>query len=267
MQAFEYHLAENIQSAASLLAERPDAKLLAGGMTLLPAMKQRLFAASDVIDLQAVKDLRGIRKDGNDLVVGAMTRHHDVATSSLVANELLGLSQLAGQIGDPAVRNRGTIGGSIANADPAADYPAACVALDATIETNKRQVKAVQFFRGLFETALEANEIITAVRFSIPQVSTYLKFRHHISGYAVVGVMVARYGDAVRVGVTGAASHAFRANELEAALSASFSPEAITDISLSVDDMLSDVHFSAKYRANLITVLTRRAVETLKSTQ
>lgn len=263
MQAFNYHSANSIQSAASLLAEKPDAMLLAGGMTLLPTIKQRLSAPSDLVDLQTIDDLKGIGKDGEDLIIGAMTRHHDVATSRLVAAEISGLSQLAGQIGDPAVRYRGTIGGSIANSDPAADYPAACVALNARIETNKRQIHAKDFFQGLFETSLEADEIITAVRFPVPKDSTYVKFRHHISGYAVVGVMVARTRDGVCVGVTGAKSHAFRSDEFESALSQSFSSEAIKKIFLSADNMLSDIHFSAKYRANLTTVLTRRAVEAL----
>lgn len=263
MEPFNYHSAKSIDSAASLLAEKPDAQLLAGGMTLLPTIKQRLSAPSDLVDLQAIDDLKGVRKDGDDLVIGAMTRHHDVASSSLVASEVAGLSQLASQIGDPAVRHRGTIGGSIANADPAADYPAACVALDARIETNRRQIQATEFFHGLFETSLEPAEIITAVRFAIPKACAYVKFRHHISGYAVVGVMVARFGDGVRVGVTGAGPHAFRAVELEKALSHSFSPDAIKGITLSADNMLSDIHFSAKYRANLATVLTRRAIVAL----
>ncbi len=260
MRNFEYHLATDVKAAAALLGGKEDAKLMAGGMTLLPTLKQRLAAPTDVIDIGSITALKGIRKDGDSIVIGAMTRHFDVANSDVVKAAIPALASLAGQIGDPAVRHRGTIGGSIANADPAADYPGGCMGLGATIVTSKRQIKADDFFTGLFETALESDEIITEVRFPIPQKAAYQKFRHPASGYAVTGVMVAKFADGVRVGVTGAGPNAFRATEMEAALSKSFAAAAIEKINISAENLLSDIHFSAEYRAHVTGVLARRAV-------
>jgi carbon-monoxide dehydrogenase medium subunit len=260
MRNFDYHLASDVKAAEALLKAKEDGKLMAGGMTLLPTLKQRLAAPSDVIDLGSISALKGVRKDGNEIVIGAMTRHFDVANSDIVIANIPALASLAGQIGDPAVRHRGTIGGSVANADPAADYPGGCMGLGATIVTTKRKIKADDFFVGLFETALESDEIITEVRFPIPQKAAYQKFRHPASGYAVVGVMVAKFADGVRVGVTGSGPFAFRAKDFEAALSMDFSAKAIENVNLAADGLLSDIHFSAEYRAHVTGVMARRAV-------
>jgi carbon-monoxide dehydrogenase medium subunit len=260
MRNFDYHLASDVKAAEALLQAKEDGKLMAGGMTLLPTLKQRLAAPSDVIDIGSIGALKGVKKDGNEIVIGAMTRHYDVASSDVVKANIPALASLAGQIGDPAVRHRGTIGGSIANADPAADYPGGCMGLGATIVTTKRKIKADDFFTGLFETALESDEIITEVRFPIPQKAAYQKFRHPASGYAVVGVMVAKFADGVRVGVTGSGPYAFRAKDFEAALSKDFSAKAIENVNLAADGLLSDIHFSAEYRAHVTGVMARRAV-------
>jgi len=232
-------------------------------MTLLPTMKQRLAAPTEVIDLAGIPGLSGITLDGKDLVIGAMTRHADVAASDVVKQAIPALASLAEGIGDPAVRHCGTIGGSVANADPAADYPAGVLALDATIETTERRIAADDFFVGLFETALEPTEIITAVRFRIPDRARYLKFPHPASGYAVVGLFVARFGPTVRVAVTGAGPHAFRVPEMENALTQNFSPEAIASVKISPGVLMGDVHCSAEYRAHVIGVFARRAVSDL----
>jgi carbon-monoxide dehydrogenase medium subunit len=263
MYNFTYHRPGDLSAAVARLRDASEAKLLAGGMTLLPTMKQRLAAPSDVIDLAAIPDLAGIRRDGNELVIGAMTRHADVAASDVVKQAVPALASLAEGIGDPAVRHCGTIGGSVANADPAADYPAGVLALDAVVETTERRIPADAFFTGLFETALEPSEIITAVRFRIPDRAHYLKFPHPASGYAVVGVFVARFGAAVRVAVTGAGPHAFRVTEMETALAQTFSPKAISGIAVSPSMLIGDVHCSAEYRAHVIGVLAQRAVSAI----
>ena len=263
MHNFEYHLASDLADASKSLDGAEDGKLMAGGMTLLPTLKQRLDAPSDVIDLAAIDSLKGISKDGDTITIGAMTCHYDVASSDVVQQAIPALAELAGGIGDPAVRHRGTIGGSIANADPAADYPAGVVGLGATIITNSREIAADNYFLGLFETALEEGEIITAVRFPIPNKAHYQKFRHTASGYAVVGVMVVQTNDGVRIGVTGAGPNAFRASEFEAALSKDFSAAAIEGLAQSADGMLTDIHFSGEYRAHITGVFIRRAVATL----
>lgn len=260
MRDFEYHAPQTLDAALALLRETEDGKLIAGGMTLLPTLKQRLAAPSDLIDLAAIDEMKGVRREGDELVIGAMTCHADVAASADVAAAIPALAHLAEIIGDPAVRHRGTIGGSIANADPAADYPAAIVGLNAAVVTNKRKIAADDFFIDLFETALEEDEIITSVRFPIPDRAAYQKFRHPASGYAVVGVMVAKSGDRVRVGVTGAAGSAFRAGDFEAALEQNFSPDALLDVAMSPDGLLSDIHCSNEYRAHLVNVMARRAV-------
>ncbi len=263
MQDFNYHRPADIAEATRILGEREDAKILAGGMTLIPTLKQRLAAPSDLIDLSRIPALTGMRRDGYELVIGAMTCHADVAASALVREMIPALASLAGQIGDPAVRHRGTIGGSVANSDPAADYPAGVLGLDATVETDRRRIAADDYFTGLFETALEPGEIITAIRFKVPAGAAYQKFRHPASGYAVVGVMVARFGKDVRVAITGAGPNAFRATAMEAALSVSFSPGALAGIALDPSELLTDMHASAEYRAHVASVLAGRAVASI----
>ena len=260
MYNFEYQQPKSTADAAKALGGKTDAKLMAGGMTLIPTLKQRLAKPSDVIDLGKIPDLKGIKKDGNAIVIGAMTRHVDVANSADVKSAIPALADLAAHIGDPAVRNRGTCGGSIANNDPAADYPAAVLALNATIVTNKRKIAADDFFKGMFETALGADEIITAVSFPTVEKAAYMKFPNPASRYAIVGVFVAKAGAAVRVGVTGAAASAFRQKDMEAALTKSFTPDAIKDVKQNQDGLNSDIHASAEYRAHLVGVMAKRAV-------
>jgi carbon-monoxide dehydrogenase medium subunit len=258
---FNYHRAKSLADAQALLANSPDAKLLAGGQTLIAAMKMRLAQPSDLIDISGLKELSFIRRDGDALVIGAGTKHQDVATSDEVARAIPALAHLAGTIGDPAVRHMGTLGGSVANNDPAADYPAAAVALAATIKTTKRSIAADDFFTGMFSTALEDGEIVTEVSFPIPQRAGYAKFRNPASRYAMAGVFVAKTRDGVRLAVTGAAPAVFRVPQMEAALAKSFTPAAIADITIAADGMNSDIHGSAEYRAHLAAVMAKRAVE------
>jgi aerobic carbon-monoxide dehydrogenase medium subunit len=261
MYAFEYHRPETLSAAVADLAG-PDAKALAGGMTLLPTMKQRLASPTALIDLKSVHELAGITREGDNLVIRAMTRHAEVASNAVAQAAIPALASLAGIIGDPHVRNMGTIGGSLANNDPAADYPAAALALGATIVTNKRRIAAQDFFTGLFETALETGELITQVSFPVPQKAAYMKFRNPASRYALVGVFVAKTAGGVRVAVTGAGSSGvFRAEAFEAALNASFSPAALDGVSVPASGLNSDLHADADYRAHLIGVMARRAVE------
>jgi len=259
MYEFEYHRPASLDDAAKMLGNE-DAKLVAGGMTLIPTLKQRLAKPSDLVDLGALSQLKGITEEGDAVVIGAMTRHADVNRSPIVQRGIPALAAMAGLIGDPAVRNRGTIGGSIANNDPAADYPGAVVALNATVRTNKREIAADDFFTGLFETALEPGEIITAVKFPKVATANYQKFRNPASRYAIVGVFVARGPAGIRVAVTGAGACVFRQTEMEQALGRSFTPDAIKDIKQPQDDLNSDIHASAEYRAHLVTVMARRAV-------
>lgn len=259
MYEFGYTKAKSVAEAATAAGDG-DAKILAGGMTLIPTLKQRLAQPSRLIDLNGIAELKGIKREGNGLVIGAMTRHGEVAHSAEVKSVIPALAALAETIGDPAVRNRGTLGGSIANHDPAADYPAACLGLGATITTNKRKLAADDFFTGMFSTALEDGEIVTAVSFPKPDKAGYAKFRNPASRYAIVGVFVAKTGNDVRVAVTGAGAGVFRAKELEAALAKSFSPAAIETIKISPDGLNSDIHASAEYRAHLVTVMAKRAV-------
>ncbi len=261
MHDFAYHRPADVAAAAALLKEADEPKLLAGGMTLLPTLKQRLAAPSDLIDLSGIPGLVGIRREGRELVIGAMTCHSDVHASLEVKLVVPALSVLAGSIGDPAVRHRGTIGGSIANADPAADYPAGVLGLNAIVETSERRITADDFFVGLFETALGAAEIVTAVRFPLPDDARYQKFRHPASGYPVVGVMIARFDRTVRVAVTGAGPKVFRMREMEEALMRRFAPDALQGIKVPPEDLMGDLHCSAEYRSHLISVLVRRAVE------
>ena len=260
MYAFEYHRPETLSAAVADLAN-PDAKVLAGGMTLLPTMKQRLASPAALIDLKSVPDLAGIARQGDNLVIGAMTRHADVARSNVVRGAIPALATLAGGIGDPHVRNMGTIGGSLANNDPSADYPAAALALGATIVTNKRRITAQDFFKGLFETALDTGELITQVSFPIPQRAAYMKFPNPASRYALVGVFVAKTAGGVRVAVTGAGQNGvFRLSAFEAALNANFAPAALDGVSVPADGLNSDLHADADYRAHLIGVMAKRAV-------
>lgn len=261
MYSFSYVAPKTVRQAASALAKSEDAKLLAGGQTLLPTLKQRLAQPSIIVDLSKVEGLSGIELKGRTLVIGAGTRHADVASSPIVQQAIPGLAALAEGIGDPAVRNRGTIGGSIANNDPAADYPAAALALNATIVTNKRKIPAEQFFTGMFDTALEAGEIIVKVSFPIPSRAAYAKFPNPASRYAMVGVFVAKRGSDVRVAVTGAGSSGvFRATALEEALKKRFSPKSLEGASVSAANLNSDIHASSDYRAHLVVVMAKRAV-------
>ncbi len=260
MYAFEYHRPETLSAAVADLAN-PDAKVLAGGMTLLPTMKQRLASPAALIDLKSVPDLAGVVRQGDNLLIGAMTRHADVARSNVVQAAIPALATLAVGIGDPHVRNMGTIGGSLANNDPSADYPAAALALGATIVTNKRRIPAQDFFKGLFETALDTGELITQVSFPIPQRAAYMKFPNPASRYALVGVFVAKTAGGVRVAVTGAGQNGvFRLSAFEAALNANFAPAALDGVSVPADGLNSDLHADADYRAHLIGVMAKRAV-------
>jgi carbon-monoxide dehydrogenase medium subunit len=262
MYEFKFQRPGTVRQAANLLAKTEDAKIIAGGHTLIPVMKQRLAQPSTIVDISRVEGLDAIEMKGRSLVIGATARHRDVANSAIVGEAIPALAQLAGMIGDPAVRHRGTIGGSLANNDPTADYPAACLALDATIVTNKRRIKADDFFQGLFTTALEADEIITRVMFPLPKKANYQKFRNQASRYALVGVFVARRPSEVRVAVTGAgANGVFRATAFEEALKKRFSPKSLDGVTASAEGLNSDIHGSAEYRAHLIGVLARRAVE------
>jgi len=263
MYDFNYHRPASLQEAAKILAENEEAKVIAGGMTLLPTMKMRLANPSDLVDLSAIDGLSGISDKGDALEIGAMTRHADVAASDVVRKTIPALAELAELIGDAQVRNRGTIGGSIANSDPSADYPAAVLALGATIRTDRREIAADDYFRGMFETALEPGELVVAVSFPKPKRAAYAKFPNPASRYAVVGVMVAETGDGIRVGVTGTGPCAFRASDIEQALSGDFSAASLDGISLPADELNSDIHASAEYRAHLVGVMAKRAVKAL----
>ena len=261
MYAFTYHQPKTVRQAAGLLGKHEEAKLLAGGHTLIPTMKLRLAGPPQIIDMSKIEGLAGIELKGRSLVIGAMTRHADVANSPIVQEAIPALAGLAGRIGDPAVRHRGTIGGSIANNDPNADYPAGCLGLGATIVTNKRRIKADDFFKGLFETALENEEIITKVMFPIPKKAGYIKFPNPASRYALVGVFVSKRGSEIRVAVTGAGGNGvFRVTAFEEALKKRFSPKSLEGLTIPADGMGSDIHGSAEYRAHLVGVLARRAV-------
>jgi len=260
MYPFTYHRPTSVRKAATLLGKAEDPKILAGGHTLLPTMKQRLAAPSDLVDLGGIEGLDGIELKGRTLHIGAMARHGDVADSDVVKEAIPALAALAGGIGDPHVRARGTIGGSIANNDPNADYPAACVGLGATIVTNKRKIAADDFFTGMFETALEEGEIVTKVTFPIPRKAGYAKFPNPASRYALVGVFVSKRGKEVRAAVTGAAPCVFRAKPIEDALGTRFAVKSLEGVTVSDADLNSDIHASAEYRAHLIGVMARRAV-------
>jgi len=258
---FAYTRAKSLDDATALASAEPDAKILAGGQTLIPTMKQRLAAPPRLIDISRLSELSFIRRDGDTLVIGAATTHAEVAASAEVARAIPALAHLAGEIGDPAVRHMGTIGGSLANNDPAADYPAAALGLGATLKTTRRNLAADDFFTGMFSTALEDGEILTEITFPLAEKAGYCKFPNPASRYAMVGVFVARTKSGARVAVTGASSCVFRVPQMEAALTANFAPEAVAGISVPADDLNSDLHGSAEYRAHLVTVMARRAVE------
>jgi aerobic carbon-monoxide dehydrogenase medium subunit len=260
MKDFQFHRPATVQEAVALLAANEGAKALSGGQSLLPVLKLELAEPTDLVSLTGIAELRELRLDGDRVIIGALVTHDAVARSAEVRKHLPGLATLAGGIGDPQVRNRGTIGGSVAHADPAADYPAALVALGATVITNKRKIEADEFFTGLFETALAPDELITAVSFPFAKKSAYAKFAHRASKYAVVGVMVAIGAGGVRVAVTGAGSKVFRVPAMEAALGKSFEPAAIEGLTVPADELNGDSEASAEFRAHLIGVMAKRAV-------
>jgi carbon-monoxide dehydrogenase medium subunit len=265
MYAFSYERPKKIDDAAKLLKKGDDAKLLAGGQTLLPAMKLRLASPGMIVDLAGVSGLTGIKKSGKAVVIGAMTKHVEVMSSPDVQQSIPALAELAAHIGDPQVRNRGTIGGSLANNDPSADYPAAALGLGATIHTNKKEHEADKFFKGLFETALAGDEIIEKVSFPVPEKAAYVKFANPASRFALVGVFVSKGPAGVRVAVTGASdSGVFRAKDFEAALAKDWSAKAIEGVKIAPKGMIADIHGSAEYRAHLVGVLARRAVAAAK---
>lgn len=261
MYATNYHRPSTVAEAVKLAGASEGAAFLSGGMSLLPTMKQRLASPSDLVDLRHVSELKGITVNGRDVRIGAATTHYEIKSSDAIKSVCHGLHSMASVLGDPHVRHMGTIGGSVANNDPAADYPAAMLAMNATIHTDKRQIAAADFFTGLFETALDEGELVTAVSFTAPEQSGYEKFRNPASRYAMTGVFVARSGNAVSVAVTGAgADGVFAWPEAADALSSNFSPSALDGLSVDPSGLLSDIHGSAEYRANLVKVMAKRAV-------
>lgn len=260
MYTFNYHRPGTVDEAQGLFQASEDGIYLAGGQTLIPTMKQRLAAPSDVIDLAQVEGLDGIDVSVRSVSIGAFTRHADVAANHGIRSTLPALASLAECIGDAQVRNRGTMGGSVANSDPAADYPAAVIGLGATVHTNQRAIAADDFFRDLFETALHPGEIVTRIDFPVPTRAAYRKFAHPASRYAVVGVMVADFDGAVRVGITGAGPCAFRGTAMEQALEANLDPAAIDDVEVPDAGFNNDLFASADYRAHLVKVMARRAL-------
>lgn len=263
MENFNYHRPATVADAVKALESASDGKFLSGGMTLIPTMKQGLASPSDIVDLGGLKN-SGVSV-GATVVIKAGTTHAEVAGNAELRKAIPGLAALAGGIGDPHVRHRGTIGGSIANNDPAADYPSACMGLGATIHTNSRKIAADDFFTGMFSTALAHGEVVTAVEFPIPKKCGYAKFPNPASLYAMVGVFAAQLADgSARVAVTGAGAGVFRANEMEAALSKNFASGALNGVSVAAKGLNSDLHASADYRAHLITVMAKRAVDAAK---
>ena len=269
MQAFEYQQPKSVADAVKALAaangqHAGDAKFIAGGQTLLPAMRLGLAAPAALIDLDRVDELKGIKVDGNTITIGAMTRHAEVAASDAVKKAIPALAHLAEMIGDRQVRNRGTIGGSVANNDPAACYPSAVLALDATIKTDKRSIAAKDFFKGLYETALEPNELLVSISFTAPEKSAYYKFRQQASHFPIVGVFVAKTANGARVAITGAGPVVFRVKALEEALDKTWAPESCDGVTVDANGLNGDMHASAEYRAHLIPVLAGRAVAEAK---
>ena len=261
MYNFEFHRPTGLRQASNMLGKLDEAKILAGGQTLIPTMKLRLASPNNLIDLNTVDGLSGIELKGRSIVIGAMTRHVEVANSDVVKQNLPALAYLAGLVGDPAVRYRGTIGGSLANNDPNADYPAAALGLGATIITTKGKYEADNFFKGLFETVLAPDEIVTKVSFPLAKKAGYEKFRNQASRFALVGVFVSKRGSDLRVAVTGAGSNGvFRVASFEEALKKRFAPKSLEGLTIPATGMNSDIHGSAEYRAHLVGVMARRAV-------
>jgi carbon-monoxide dehydrogenase medium subunit len=260
MHHTHYHRPASVADAVKLIGQHPDDKIVAGGQSVLPSMRLGLLSVEGFIDLSAIPDLQGIRVEGSSIRIGAMTTHATVASSKDVSSRIPALAKLAEGIGDRQVRNRGTIGGSLANSDPAACYPAAVLGLNATIHTNTRQITADNWLKGLYETALTPGEIITAVSFPVPEKAGYMKFKQPASRFAIVGVFVAKTAGGVRVAVTGAGACAFRVKALEDRLGAKWAPESCDGVTVSADGLNSDLHGSAEYRAHLIPVMARRAV-------
>src|SRR3954454_4604524 len=262
MYNFEFHRPTGLRQASNMLGKLEEAKILAGGQTLIPTMKLRLASPNNIIDLNAIsEELSGIELRCRSILIGAMAGHVDVANSDVVKQNLPALAYLASLVGDPAVRHRGTLGGSVANNDPNADYPAACLGLGATILTNKRRIEADDFFKGMFETALEPDEIITKVSFPLAKKAGYEKFRNQASRFALVGVFVSKRGSEIRVAVTGAGSNGvFRVPSFEEALKKRFAPKSLEGLTIPADGMNADIHGSAEYRAHLVGVMARRAV-------
>ena len=261
MYEFSYHKPASVADAVKLLSADPEARPVSGGMTLLPALKLRLSKPTALVDLSGIAELRGIKRDGGTIVVGALAKHYEVATNADIKAAIPALAWMASTIGDTQVRNRGTMGGSIANNDPSADYPAALLALGATIATNKRKISADDFFQGMFATALEAGEIVTAIHIPVPEKAGYAKMKNPASRYSMAGVFVAKGSAGVRVAVNGAgANGAFRSAEMEKALAANWSADAVAGIKLDAGMMNGDIHGSAEYRAHLVTVMAKRAV-------
>ncbi len=261
MYPFNYHKPSNIAEAVALFHGADDPMYLSGGMTLIPTMKLRLAAPTDLIDLSGIDEMTGIEVNGAKVRVGAFTRHNDVANSAEIQSAIPVLAQLAGLIGDNQVRNRGTIGGSVANSDPAADYPAAVLGLGATVHTQERSIEGDEFFQDLFETALQPGEIITHIDFPVPTRAAYQKFPNPASRYAVVGVLIADFGGSIRVGVTGAGPCAFRASGLEQVLNSNLNAAAIKNVEVPDAGFNADLHASAEYRAHLVNVMARRALD------
>ena len=259
MRSFLYERPSSVADAVAALAASDMARPLAGGMTLLPTMKQRMAEPEKIVDLSALAELRQISREADTLVIGAMCKHDEVANSQIVKDAIPGLARLASRIGDQQVRHRGTIGGSVANNDPAADYPAAILGLAAEIVTDRRTIAADDFFVGMLETALEPGEIVTGIKIPVPEFAAYCKFPNPASRYALAGVFVAKTKGEVRVAVTGAGPGVFRAPIIESALEENFSPESLEFISIDATDLLSDMHGDSEYRANLVVVMARRA--------
>ena len=259
MKTFNYHSAKDVKEASKLASS--NSAFLAGGMTTIPSMKLGLASYKDIIDIKRIKKLSGIKVSGKTVTLGATTKHSEVASSKDVKKAIPSLAALAEGIGDPQVRNRGTIGGSIANNDPAADYPSACIALDATIHTNNRSIDAEKFFRGMFETCLKSTEVIEAIEFSIPEKSSYQKLPNPASRYAIIGVYVAKHKTGINVGVTGAKSCVYNDKDLAEALTKNFSSSAIDNVKISSSGMNSDIHASSDYRANMVKAFAKKAVD------
>jgi carbon-monoxide dehydrogenase medium subunit len=259
MKTFNYHSAKDVKEASKLASS--NSVFLAGGMTTIPSMKLGLASYKDIINIKEIKKLSGIKVTGKKVIIGATTTHAEVANSKDVKKAIPSLAALAEGIGDPQVRNRGTIGGSIANNDPAADYPSACIALNATINTNNRKIDAEIFFRGMFETSLKKTEVIESIEFEVPQKSSYQKLPNPASRYAVVGVYVAKYKSGINVAVTGAKPCVYNNKDLAQALSKNFSPSAIDSVKITSSGMNADIHASADYRANMVRVFAKKAVD------